>query len=309
MLLGSSQRCARFWMTGVATTTTLSRRSTTTHFSSNAGLFDGNFANIYQQIAEQHRHPNGPWRLMTEKVQTYATTMPNPMILDLASGPGEPAATIAKAIPTATVLSTDFSEEMVLKAQGTSENIPNMQAKIADMTSLDFEDETFDIVTCCYGFMFPPNKDQALREAYRVLKPGGVLVATTWDFLPISEVSRKLLACVLDGVEPPRPSIDPLSLAMPGHFESMVVKAGFHDIQTSQSAYEFDYGVDTETQFQMATLTIKDQLSDVVGGMERARSSFDTVFNQYAKEHEGRKIISGNTFKLSVAKKSVPLPF
>ena len=39
------------------------------------------------------------------------------------------------------------------------------------------------VVTCCYGYMFPTEKETALAETLRVLKPGGTLVATTWDIL------------------------------------------------------------------------------------------------------------------------------
>ena len=44
-----------------------------------------------------------------------------------------------------------------------------------DAESLDYEDESFDVVTCIFTFQFFPDKLKALREIYRVLKPGGVL--------------------------------------------------------------------------------------------------------------------------------------
>ncbi len=68
--------------------------------NSSNSVFGGDSAAIYAKIAHQHRHPDGPWHLMT------AT------IVDLASGPGEPAMTIANAMPSATVFSTDVSLDM-----------------------------------------------------------------------------------------------------------------------------------------------------------------------------------------------------
>lgn len=52
-------------------------------------------------------------------------------------------------------------------------------ANAEDLSTID--DNSMDIVTCCYGYMFPADKDKALEETFRVLKPGGTLIATTWD--------------------------------------------------------------------------------------------------------------------------------
>jgi ubiquinone/menaquinone biosynthesis C-methylase UbiE len=46
----------------------------------------------------------------------------------------------------------------------------------ADAQDLPFQTDSVDIVTCCYGYMFPEDKELALAETYRVLKPGGTLV-------------------------------------------------------------------------------------------------------------------------------------
>ena len=128
-------------------------------------------------------------------------------MLDLASGPAEPAATIAKALPDSTIIATgpflsrrpatdaqprhatqptnenppDFSEDMVASATKIVESLPNASAQQADASDLSaFEDGSIDVVTCCYGYMFPADKDAAIAETFRVLKPGGIMVATTW---------------------------------------------------------------------------------------------------------------------------------
>lgn len=92
------------------------------------------------------------------------------------------AATIANELPYAKVISTDLSPDMVEMARRNAafEDIPNLEAAAADMQNLSplFQDGEFDVVTCCYGYMFPPNKQQALNETFRVLKPGtGIFVA------------------------------------------------------------------------------------------------------------------------------------
>jgi hypothetical protein len=73
-----------------------------------ANPFGEQFAKIYDHFAAQHRHPDGPWKIMSEIIQDFhtITEVPALRILDLASGPGEPAATLAKQIPSAMVIST-----------------------------------------------------------------------------------------------------------------------------------------------------------------------------------------------------------
>jgi ubiquinone/menaquinone biosynthesis C-methylase UbiE len=48
--------------------------------------------------------------------------------------------------------------------------------RLGDAQALEFEDATFDTVTCTLGFCTIPDTTSAAREAYRVLKPGGQLL-------------------------------------------------------------------------------------------------------------------------------------
>ena len=109
-------------------------------------------------------------------------------ILDLASGPGEPAATIAEALPDAQVLATDVADAMVAAATNATSHLSNVKVQLADAQHLEgMRDASYDVVTCCYGYMFPTEKETALAEPLRVLKPGGTLVATTWDIFAAAE--------------------------------------------------------------------------------------------------------------------------
>ena len=69
-------------------------------------IFDPEGAKIYILLSEQHRHEKGPWKKMLEKVMahTNSTGKKDIRILDLASGPGEPATTIARALPNVSVI-------------------------------------------------------------------------------------------------------------------------------------------------------------------------------------------------------------
>ena len=49
-------------------------------------------AKAYNVMAENHRHSNGPWKLMTNYAIAASTRVSgNPTILDIATGPGQPA--------------------------------------------------------------------------------------------------------------------------------------------------------------------------------------------------------------------------
>ena len=136
-------------------------------------LFDADIAAAYSKMAEKHKHHNGPWSLMVDVVAKQVGSN-NVTVLDLATGPGQPAATIATRITNAKVVATDSSEDMIEIAKNTHKNLTNMTAQLADAQDLSaFADNSIDVVTCCYGYMFPEDKEKALKETLRVLKPNG----------------------------------------------------------------------------------------------------------------------------------------
>jgi SAM-dependent methyltransferase len=64
----------------------------------------------------------------------------------------------------------------------------------ADATALPFPDAAFDAVVCQFGIMFFPDKLRGLREAARVLRPGGALLFNVWDSLEHNDLVRTLVA-------------------------------------------------------------------------------------------------------------------
>ena len=117
-------------------------------------------------------------------------------MLDLASNAGSPAVPVGKAIPNATVVATDLSPASVslISEYAASEGVTNVTAQPADAQHLqDFGDNTFDAVTCSYGLMFMPDHQKALQEAHRVLKLGGLYVATVWGPLEHYQFGQVIL--------------------------------------------------------------------------------------------------------------------
>lgn len=106
----------------------------------------------------------------------------NDVILDVASGTGEPGLTIAELIPKGKVTVTDLSDGMlkIASEKAMEKNLANVITQQADVSQLPFDDNIFDVVSCRLGFMFFPDMQMAADEMVRVLKPGGRLATTVW---------------------------------------------------------------------------------------------------------------------------------
>lgn len=103
-------------------------------------------------------------------------------VLDIASGTGEPAFTIAARVPGGEVVLTDLADGMleVARENAARHGITNIQTRVCDVSELPFPDGSFDAVSCRFGFMFFPDMRMAAREMVRVLKPGGRLATAVW---------------------------------------------------------------------------------------------------------------------------------
>lgn len=104
-------------------------------------------------------------------------------VLDIASGTGEPGLTIAKILKNGKVILTDLSEDMLKVAleNANQKGINNIETQVCDVSELPFPDNTFDAISCRFGYMFFPDIKLATKEIFRVLKPGGRIATTVWS--------------------------------------------------------------------------------------------------------------------------------
>jgi len=105
------------------------------------------------------------------------------LILDIASGTGEPGLTIASQIPAGKVIISDLSDHMLTIARENAElkNIKNVETVTCDVSDLPFANNSFDAISCRFGFMFFPDMLLAAKEMVRVLKPGGRVATSVWN--------------------------------------------------------------------------------------------------------------------------------
>jgi ubiquinone/menaquinone biosynthesis C-methylase UbiE len=72
------------------------------------------------------------------------------------------------------VTGVELSPEMAALARERAEDLGRqIDVRIGDAEALDFPDESFDTVVCTYGLCTIPDDAAAVREARRVLRPGG----------------------------------------------------------------------------------------------------------------------------------------
>ena len=121
------------------------------------------------------------WRVATVKAIAPRKGM---HVLDLAAGTGTSSAAIAA--HGARVTAADFSEGMLAEGRRRQEGNDRIEFVWADATDLPFEDHTFDAATISYGLRNVQDPKQALREMYRVIKPGGRIVIAEFSRPPIA---------------------------------------------------------------------------------------------------------------------------
>jgi len=128
-------------------------------------------------------------------------------LLETACGTGVSTELLQRALPTGTsIVATDASEAMLEVARERSGSLAGVRFLEADATRLPFEAGTFDAVASQFGLMFLPDKLEALREAHRVLRPGGRLIFNVWDDLasnPYVQVAQDAIATFFD-TDPPQ---------------------------------------------------------------------------------------------------------
>ena len=132
-------------------------------------------------------------------LQRAAAVQPGERVLDLACGTGEFERRVLEATPEAELVGIDLAPSMVERAQAKLAGTPGVRFEQADVHDLPSPDEAFEAVVCANTFHYFSHPEQVLREARRVLRPGGRLVLLDWcrDFW-----TCRVMDAVLQRIDP-----------------------------------------------------------------------------------------------------------
>ncbi|KAL3777230.1 hypothetical protein HJC23_007130 [Cyclotella cryptica] len=289
------------------------------------------FDNAYKFLYAQHNHPRGPWVKVLQSAQQILAGQKTPRILVIASGPGEPAATLATNFRNADIISAHSTVQCVEWANERFNHLglTNVTPRIIpDMQNLDvFADASFDLVASCYGLANAPDPQVALHEIHRVLKPGGTFLASVWEQLPADPGCDIILRHACIGPNPWHKTEDnvdavgtfrcpvrakrPMSLSKPHLFETMIENAKFSLVQVTHDEYPLKLGNTKEKAFKALCLPIRAELQQLKAANHYhpsdAAESFEDILNEgfMVKQLEsGEMEVPYNVYKYVVARRS-----
>lgn len=176
-------------------------------------------------------------QVLTSALLDAAEIQQGQHVLDLASGAGEPALTLARRVgPSGQVTATDLSPGWfeTIEEAARAESLVNIELVVADAHALPFAAEQFDRVTSRLGVMFFADQQRALAECRRVLRPDGRIAFLVWGEPQRNTFFAAVTGALATRVELPRPAPGvpgPMRFAAAGSLSRELEQAGFRAIE------------------------------------------------------------------------------
>ncbi len=197
----------------------------------------------------------------------------------------------------ATVTGLDASEEFVTFAK---ERVPGANFLVGELEELPFADETFDVVCGFNSFQYAENTRNALSEALRVLKSGGMLAAMIWGNREECETSTYMAANGSLMPPPPPGARGPFALTENHLLEQVLKEVGFKIKSADDILSVWDY--------QDIATALKGLLSTGVSARVIAYAGYERVYETSAKAiaafiQPNGHVVYRNKFRVVLAEK------
>jgi len=205
---------------------------------------------IYEQQKASWNKFSSGWKkwdgLMMEFMKPFADEIirsidlkDNYVVLDIAGGTGEPGLTIAGMLKNGRVTIIDIAEQMlaITKEHAEKRGIKNFETQVCDVCELPFEDNSFDAISCRFGYMFFPDMQLATNEIFRVLKPGGKIATAVWNVPEKNFWVSAVGGTINRNMQLPSPPPEAPGMfrcAPAGLMQNIFQKAGFKDISVKE---------------------------------------------------------------------------
>jgi ubiquinone/menaquinone biosynthesis C-methylase UbiE len=179
------------------------------------------------------------------------------VVLDVASGTGEPGLTIAAMLRGGVVVATDLAEGMleVARQSAARRGIKNFEIVACDASDLPFPDNSFDSISCRFGFMFFPDMLLAAKEMVRVLKPGGRIAAAVWNVREKNFWASEILSIINKNIQlapPPQDAPGLFRCSRRGFMADLFKQAGLKNISETEVKGKLNTG-STEVYWSFMT--------------------------------------------------------
>lgn len=167
----------------------------TTHFGFETVAEDekaGRVQGVFNSVASKYDIMNdvmsvGIHRIWKEAMMDWLAPRSGQKLLDVAGGTGDISFKFLKRAGSGHATVLDLTEPMLIEGRKRAEAdkmADSIDWVVGDAMALPFEDNTFDVFTISFGIRNVTRPQDALAEAYRVLKSGGRLVVLEFSHLP-----------------------------------------------------------------------------------------------------------------------------
>ncbi|MEL7090946.1 MAG: bifunctional demethylmenaquinone methyltransferase/2-methoxy-6-polyprenyl-1,4-benzoquinol methylase UbiE [Pseudomonadota bacterium] len=167
----------------------------TTHFGFTEVPEDekaGRVQGVFNSVASKYDVMNdvmsvGIHRIWKEAMMDWLAPRPGQKLLDVAGGTGDIAFKFLKRAGHGHATVLDLTEPMLVEGRKRAEAdamADSLDWVVGDAMNLPFEDNTFDVYTISLGIRNVTRPQDALNEAFRVLRPGGRLMVLEFTQLP-----------------------------------------------------------------------------------------------------------------------------